>query len=262
MKVMTFNVLFGGQERFDAILALLARERPDVLVLQECLGWEGGERLRGVADALGLPADELHVHLGTARPRGSGNRYHVAVASRLPLRTLKVHNDPRHLGHCLVQCELESGGRLTVFGTHYDAHQEDLRYVEAQYLLGLLDPATFREGLYLLAGDLNSLSRKDPYPPDFAEKVRTSGTDKYGHPPRYSVMDALEGFGWVDTLYHRQTPPQWVTARRDRGGVTIDYRTDYILASPRMAERLIGASVVDVGGASDHNAVVATFREG
>jgi exodeoxyribonuclease-3 len=43
--------------------------------------------------------------------------------------------------------------------------------------------------------------------------------------------------------------------------VRIDYRTDYILASPRMAERLIRAEVVDVGEASDHQAVVATFRE-
>jgi hypothetical protein len=29
-----------------------------------------------------------------------------------------------------------------------------------------------------------------------------------------------------------------------------------------MAERLVSAEVVDVGTASDHNAVVATFREG
>jgi exodeoxyribonuclease-3 len=75
------------------------------------------------------------------------------------------------------------------------------------------------------------------------------------------VLDTLESFGWIDTLYHRQAPAQWVTARRERGGVVIDYRTDYILASPRMAERLEGAEVVNVGTASDHHAVVATFRE-
>jgi exodeoxyribonuclease-3 len=262
LKVMTFNVLFGGQDRFSAILELLARVRPDVLVLQECLGWESSQKLQQVAAALDLPADERHLLLGTARPRWSGNRYHVAVASRRPLRKVQIHNDPSQIGHCLVQCELEAGGALTLFGTHYDAHDEDLRLIEAHYLGALLDPVTFREGLYLLAGDLNSLSRRDPYPSDLAALLLAAGTDKYGHPPRFSVLDTLESFGWVDTLYHRQPPSKWVTARRQNNGVVIDYRTDYILASPRMAERLIGAEIVDVGEASDHQAVLATFREG
>jgi exodeoxyribonuclease-3 len=261
LKVMTLNVLFGGQDRFEALLALLARESPDLLVLQECLGWDDGERLRRVAAALG-PEGTIHAHLGSARPRGSGNCYHVSVLSRLPLSDLRVHNDPHFIGHALVQCELDAGGPLTFFGTHYDAHHENLRFVEARYLRSLLNPDAFREGLYLLAGDLNSLSRKDPYPVDLADKVRMAGVDKYGHPPRFDVIDDLEAFGWVDTLRHRPASPEWVTARRDRGGVRIDYRTDYIYASPRMAERLINARVVDVGGATDHNAVVATFRTG
>jgi exodeoxyribonuclease-3 len=258
---MTFNVLFGGQDRFDAILALIARVRPDVLVLQECLWWETGDRLNQVAAALGVPADASHVLLGTARPRGSGKRYHVALASQRPLRSIQLHNDPRQIGHCLVQCQFDSGEPVTFFGTHYDAHHEDPRLVEARYLCDLLDPITFREGLYLLAGDLNSLSRRDPYPPDFAECILAAGTDKYGHPPRFSVLETLESFGWVDTLYALGPPAQWITAQRQNNGVQIDYRTDYILASPRMAGRLIQTEVVDVGEASDHQAVVATFRE-
>jgi exodeoxyribonuclease-3 len=261
LKVMTFNILFGGEERFSRILALIAHEQPDLLVLQECLGWEDGERMRHVAQALHLPATEAHLRLGTARPRGSGRRYHVGIASRRPLRTLQVHNDPSQVGHCLVQCELESDGPLTVFGTHYDAHAEEPRLREAKFLNGLLSPTTFREGLYLLAGDLNSLSRRDPYPANLAAQVRAAGTDKYGHPPSFSVIDELETFGWVDTLYHRQSTPSWVTAQRERGGVVIDYRTDYIFASPRMASRLLHSRVVDVGTASDHHAVVALFDE-
>lgn len=261
LKVMTFNVLFGGQDRFEAILEVLRRVQPDVLVLQECLWWETGDRLQQVAGALGVPADASHIHLGTSRPRGSGRRYHVALASRRPLREIQIHNDPRQIGHCLVQCRLDLSDPVTFFGTHYDAHHEDPRLVEARYLCDLLDPVTFREGLYLLAGDLNSLSRRDPYPADLAEKLLAAGTDKYGHPPRFSVLDTLESFGWIDTLYHRGPPSEWVTARRQNNGVRIDYRTDYILASPRMAERLISAEVVDVGEASDHHAVVATFRE-
>ena len=262
LKVMTLNVLLGGEERMDALLSLLARERPDVLVLQECLGWEDGRRLRQVATALELPADEGHVRLGSARPRGSGMRYHVAVASRAPLRSVRVHNDARFLGHCLLQCELDvAGGPLTLFGTHFDSHHENLRFVEARYLRSLLDATAFHEGAFLLLGDLNSLSRKDPYPVDLADRVRRAGVDKYGHPPRFDVIDELEGFGWVDALRHRPASSRWVTAPRERGGERIDYRTDYILASPRMAERLLCADGVDVGQASDHHALVATFRD-
>ncbi len=260
LKVMTFNVLQGGEERFDAILAVLAQARPDVLVMQECLGWEEGGRLRRVAATLDIPDDEAHLVLGTSRPRGSGRCYHVTVASRLPLRSVRLHNNPHFIGHCIVQCELDANGPLTLFGTHFDAHHEKLRYVEARYLRSLLEPTAFREGQYLLAGDINSLSRRDPYPVDLADRVREAGTNKFGHPPRFDVIDDIEGFGWVDTLLHRPASPRWVTARRHRGGVTIDYRTDYVFASPPMAERLVSAEVVDVGEASDHNALVATFR--
>ncbi|KFE70102.1 hypothetical protein DB31_5144 [Hyalangium minutum] len=259
---MTFNVLFGGQDRFEAILDVLRRVQPDVLVLQECLGWETCDRLSQVAGALGVPADASHIHLGTSRPRGSGRRYHVALASRRPLRAIQIHNDPRQIGHCLIQCQFDLDEPVTFFGTHYDAQHEDPRLVEARFLCDLLDPIRFREGLYVLAGDLNSLSRRDPYPADLAERLLAAGTDKYGHPPRFSVLDALESFGWVDTLYYRGPPTEWVTARRQNNGVQIDYRTDYILASPRMAERLVSTEIIDVGEASDHQAVVTTFREG
>ena len=262
LKVMTFNLLMGGEERMALILSLIAHEEPDVLVLQECLGWEDGERLNQVAAALSLPATESHIRLGLARPRPSGSRYHVAIASHPPLRSTHVHNDPHFIGHCLLQCELETDlGALTLFAAHFDSHHENLRFVEARYLRSLLKPSVFGEGAFLLAGDLNCLSRADPYPVDLADRVRRAGMDKYGHPPRFDVVEELEGFGWVDTLRRRPASSQWATARRQRNGECIDFRTDYLFASPRLAEKLLGAQVVDVGKASDHHALTATFTE-
>ncbi|RKH57119.1 endonuclease/exonuclease/phosphatase family protein [Corallococcus llansteffanensis] len=261
LKVMTLNILMGGEERMPQLLALIARENPDVLALQECLGWEDGERLGQVAAALNLPATEAHVRLGTARPRSSGRRYHVAVVSRLPLRSSRDHANPHFIGHCLLECELETGAEpLTVFVAHFDSHHETLRFVEARYLRSLLEPKVFGERAFLLAGDLNSLSRADPYPVDFADRVRRGRVDKYGHPPRFDVIDDLEGFGWRDTLRLKPTSPRWVTAHRQRdGGEAVDFRTDYLFASPALARRLLGAEVVEVGTASDHHALTATF---
>jgi exodeoxyribonuclease III len=250
---MTWNILFGGQERWPAILALLGRERPDLLVLQECLGWEDGVRLAEAARAI----DVEHVFLAHARPRGSGSRYHVALLSRAPITRRAVHNDPQRLGHCIGEIDVSVGGQtVTVLGTHFDSHNEDLRLAEAAYVgeRPVLDrPA-------LLAGDLNALRRGDPYPADLAERVSAAGIDKYGHPPRFDTMDALEAQGWIDTLVARTDPAAWPTARRGREGASVDFRTDYVLASPSLRARLVGAQVVAAEGASDHDAVLARFE--
>lgn len=257
MRVLTWNILFGGGDRFDAILERLSAASPDVAVLQECLGWDDRARLRRVAAVLNIPDDPRHAVLGRARARGSGKCYHVAVLSRTPIDRVRVHNDPHYLGHCIVEAQI---GDLTLFGAHFDSHHENLRFVEARYLRAQLDPARFAAGKFLLAGDLNSLSPRDPYPEDLAARVKAAETDKFGHPPRFDVIPELESAGWIDLLHHRGAPAGWVTARRDRGGVRIDYRTDYLFASPRMAETLSSIAILAAGDASDHDAVLASFN--
>jgi len=258
MRVMTWNVLVGAEDRFDAILSRISRTRPDLLVLQECLGWEDRVRLRRVCDALGIPDDSRHTVLGPARPRGSGKRYHVAVVSRPTLDMVVTHNDPKVLGHCLVEAVI---GDWTLWGAHFDSHTEDLRVVEARYLRSRIDPQRFASRKFLLAGDLNAISRRDPYPADLAAKVAAAGTDKFGHPPRFDTIGELESAGWVDLLYAGRKPKRWITASRDRGGVHIDYRTDYLFASPALASTLKSIEVVEAAGASDHDAVVADFTQ-
>src|ERR1017187_2823178 len=105
IKLMTFNILTGGGEepRFSKILDLLQRNRPDILVLQECVGWEDGHRLAQVAKVLELPPGEEHARLSLARPRGSGKCYHIGVFSRLPIAKLVAHRDPAFIGHSLAE---------------------------------------------------------------------------------------------------------------------------------------------------------------
>ena len=260
LRVVTLNVLFGGEDRFERILALLRTWQPDLLVLQECLQWETGDRLSRVAAALQVPAAPEHVHLGRARPRPSGKRYHVAVLSRRAMSSAVDHADPAVVGHCVVECELrcDDGATLTVLGAHFDAHDEDQRLGEARFVNSRLARLP-QDSRALLAGDLNALSPRDPYPPDLDELLRRAGTHKYGHPARYEVITELESAGWVDALRVHPMSPMWVTARRNRGGVAIDYRTDYLFASPGLAEAVIGARVLAVEGASDHEAVEATL---
>jgi len=264
---MTFNILAGGgdESRFRGILEMIRHAQPDVLVMQECLGWEDGERLKLVAQALNIPLKPTCSYLGVARPRVSGRRrYHVAVASRLPMQNVVTYNSPFFLGHCIVKFDISVKQQtITLFGTHFDARSENLRFVEARYLRSLIDVEAFNTGYYVLIGDLNSLSKHDPYPANLEELLLRSWTTKYHIPPRFEVIEELETFGWIDTLYHNQDKERkWVTATRNRGGVRIDYRTDYIFASPAMADMLIKTDIIEAEGVSDHNPVMATFQEG
>lgn len=258
MKLMTFNILNGGgdEHRFRGVLDVIRRSAPDLLVLQECVGWDDGLRLAQVAEVLGIPAQPPHAALGLARARGSGQRYHLGIFSRHPWTDMQTHNDPAFLGHALVKLTLDWGGSaLNLFAAHFDAKNENLRFVEARYLRSLLEGTDFRGGLYALAGDLNALSRHDPYPADLEALLRESLTTKYHLPPRFEVMDELAEFGWQDGLYLRP-PTRWITAPRDRGGVHIDYRTDYLLFSPALAKRVGQVEVIALNDESDHYPVM------
>jgi exodeoxyribonuclease-3 len=257
LRVMTFNILQGGQDRLPLIFEIIKKADADIVILQECVGW-GDQQLSSLATTMGVSL--AHVVLAQARPRPSEKRFHVAVASRLPLTMRRVHADQAYLGHCIAECSVPYQHKpLTIFGAHFDSHHENLRFVEARYLRAQIPREEFLSGYYLLGGDLNSLSKRDPYPQDFAEKVKQAGVEKYGQPPRFEVIQEIEDFGWVDTLWSKKTPENWVTAPRDRGGVHIDYRTDYLFASPKLAENLVSTEIIDTTNASDHHAVVANF---
>lgn len=257
---MTWNILFGGEDRFERILALLRETRPDVLVLQECLGFDEGDRLARVAEAIDVDDDDDHVYLGLARARPSGRRFHVALLSRFPIVSKETHADPAHVGHALVEADLDVGGdRVVVVGAHFDSHDEDSRVRDAKTLCTIVDRQEVARARVLVAGDLNALTHRDPYP-DLAAKLRAAGVDKYGHPPRFDTMERLDRHGFVDLLHHRQQPASWITAVRDRGGVRIDYRTDYLLASPLLAASAVATRVLHCNGASDHEPVLTEFR--
>jgi exodeoxyribonuclease III len=261
VRLLTWNVLLGGEERLDAICAILSAERPDLVVLEECVGWEDGARLGAVAEAIGVPANERHAVLGAANARPSGRRYPVGLLSRAPLIATRTHT--KNVAHGIVEAELEIGGEpLFVLGAHLVSNDEGARLLEVGEILTIAPPEALRTRAYVLAGDLNALARHDPYPADLNDRLDRAGIHKYGQPPRFEVMDRLLDAGFIDALREEPRPYRWVTARRERRGEVVDTRTDYVLLSPPLAKRLVAAYVVDVGQASDHHAVVVELEEG
>ncbi len=249
MRIVTLNIWFGGgnARRFGRILDTLFSLEPDVVALQECLGWEDGRRLRETAHELALP----HTFLGLARPRASGLCYHVALLSRWPLENATSYADPAVNAHCLVHARVQG---IEVLATHLDGHDEDLRLDEARWLNQL----RVQDRPAVLAADLNSLSPQDPYPEDLGKQLRERGVAKYGPGVRRDVMAELLGAGWTDPLYREGPPAIWETA--SRGGLR--FRTDYTLVSSRLAAVVEGCRVMPVEEeVSDHCPVVLELAQ-
>ena len=269
MRAVTQNVLLGGEQRFDALCRVLETTRPDLLVLQECLGWEDGVRLRSLARCCGISDDDRHIFVSLSNPRGSGKRYHLALVSRVPILAARSHT--RGVAHSFLDATLsltadgsqEHPATLRVLGVHLVSSHEEARLAEADTLLEIVADSLRQGEDVILAGDFNSLSPRDPYPDDLSDRLAGLGITKYGNPARFDVMRRLLSVGLIDAFDKRKTGTPWASAvrgRRDGGpdsGDRILTRTDYVLLSPSLAPRLHGSGIVDVGQASDHHAVYA-----
>jgi exodeoxyribonuclease III len=242
VRVMTWNILVGGQSRLDAIADVIRREQPDVLALQELKGWPA-RRAHDFAARLGM-----HAHLA---PSVFGQP--VAVLARAPLT--RTRSITWRLHHAAAVATV---GDLTVVSTHLNPFSPERRRREATWLAACFFRTRHK---VLIAGDLNSL---DPAT-DHAEALdrvdpryqrRHRGPD--GTPDTRAIKAMLDA-GFVDV--GRGIGPTVPTEglRKDEFGA---FRLDYLMASPPLAQRTRYVSVLRdevTDTASDHYPVVASF---
>ncbi len=109
LRLATYNILLGGEQRRDLLTAVLRRIDADVIALQEVRELD---RIRELADDLGM-----EVVIG--EPSDPDSVMHTAILTRLKVRTWR---NRRHHGRMLrshLHCEIETGGaHLPVLGVH------------------------------------------------------------------------------------------------------------------------------------------------
>jgi exodeoxyribonuclease-3 len=143
IRVVTWNIRNGGGDRLDAILAVLRRERPDLLALQELRGF--GRRMPRFADALGMTPHLARSVFGQP----------VAVLVRPPLRIVGSSAVTWRLHHAAAAVTVPTAdGPLTVVSTHLNPFSPYRRMREAVWLAHRFRPT---KRLVLICGDLNSL---------------------------------------------------------------------------------------------------------
>ena len=220
-RLMTYNVHQGFNASqipaLDEIVATIAHESPDVLVLQEVVrGWMIDEQ----HDVLSVLAQRLEMYY-TFLP-AIGDLYGNAVLSRYPMEVVKrvpyapgptLRNQPR--GALFVRI-----GDLLVVGTHLD-HNSDGTFVrqdQVRTILREIGDAT----AVIVAGDLNAepadIEMRLFDQSGFQDLGQAAGPTTIGEEPAKRI-DYVWGLGVVGAQAHT-TPPDNLSS--DHRGLVVN----------------------------------------
>lgn len=251
MRLLTYNILKGGQERVAKIVEVIQCVDPDVVVVQEVLE---ADHFQQIATALGMSPYLAH----------SQGRLPLLVGllSRLPVLDFHtLHLWPVWPGCLQATVQLANGLSLTVFGLHLAAYYpwflEWWRVYQVRALLRYIRRAA--PGQHLLAGDFNTIAPEDRALLGQAPLwVKAQAWFQLGYIPRWALGPLLDA-GYVDCF--RKLHPK-------EDGFTLpsvhpQVRLDYVFAAPSLKDALRECRVVTspkvVTSASDHLPVLTEF---
>jgi len=262
MRLMTYNILTGGRDgqddaRLAKICELISGVQPDILVLNECNGFDerGRRNLYRLENELGMRGVLARASTG----------YHVCLFVR-SARLVEVHCLDQEVHHAVLAATLDIGGqRLTIVGAHLSPFGGEARLVEVQHLIRFL-----REEHVFVLGDLNSVSPRDAAAcrtDDWIPRRRSRHllfdgslpqSAEPGAAPRIDTraIAALEHSELVDAFASAEGgfAPTMLT-RLCSDWASYQVRIDYIFATRSAAERIVRRERVDgafADAASDH----------
>jgi len=251
LRVMTYNIWDGGDDRLERIRGVIEGVRPDVLALEEA-----GEQLR---------MEQLAGQLGMTLAYGASNsQWHLAWLSRLPI-TAKASYTFLALAKSLEQIEVSwEGMPMQLFAAHLGSGRSDKGEEErAGEVRAILQVMAEQRGkapgaVQALAGDFNTLAPQAIEPPHdgLSLEGRTRAKLIYGV-PRLAIPLVLEAN--LFDCYQVQHPDEQGYTFKSWEPVA---RLDYIFASEPLAKRLHACERVTGGEtakASDHLPVWAEF---
>lgn len=250
VRVMTYNILNGGERREHSILEVIQAAQPEVVILQEVFTVEF---LKSLARSLGM--DYFF---------GDGNKKRrVALLSRLPIHTPHSYHPVFPIWRNFIEAKIEYAPNKTfrLVGVHPMANLwvvcELWRLWEAKHLIRHTRP--YQTEPCLIAGDFNAIAPGDSLRMDIMPKwlqwiIFSQGKAVY----RFSIR-AWRMAGFTDCF-------RFLNPTDD--GFTLpppipNTRLDYIFVNTKMKTYLKKCWVVRepsaVTQASDHYPVMAEF---
>lgn len=249
LRVLSYNILAGGEGRLAQLIHVIQSRRPDIVALLEA-------RSRPHAEVLAR-ALQMEMVFGEA----NNGRDHVVWLSRLPIMRAKNHRLPI-LAKTLLEIEIITDGMpLALFAAHLkagrDQEKERRRHAEIQAILTILQTCSNQP--HLLMGNLNALHPQDQLNATlyWATKPEDKGGDWFESQQRQALHPLLAA-GYVDCYRALQPTEPGYTYKLPTPGL----RFDYIFAAPVLASRLSACDIITGGEAetaSDHYPIWAEF---
>lgn len=252
MRIATYNTFEGGRAqlgtirgRADRLLDVVNGILPDLIAMQELVGWQdhGRERFKRFASEAGL-AGELFV----------GDGFPIGVLVRRPWRIARSRFLHAGFWHGLASIQIEDGAgeRIQVLAAHLSPLGPRQRLGEVRAALETVDAAIPA----VLLGDLNLISHLDRVPvqglslPTFVRHAAGGALDQ-------RVSRLIAGGGFVDAFacLHPERAGHTIPTPAAAASPFSPARLDYIHLSPDLAPRLRSARIYrrpPAAEASDH----------
>ena len=250
LRVMTYNILDGGENREAHILNVIQATNPDIVILQEVYS---EDFLQSISQILGMNYCF-----------GSGNKQRkVTLLSKLPVRSFKSIHPIFPIWRNLLHAEIEISPSTTVgiFGVHPMANLgiifEIWRFLEASFIIKYVQKVNSQ--FSLIAGDFNAIAPGEEVnthsmPNWLKWMIYLQGNRVYHFSiAKYLSADFTDCFRLLNSDDGFTLPPPEPNAR-----------LDYIFVNRKMKELLKKCWVVreseSTKYASDHYPVMAEFN--
>ena len=173
-RIVSYNILAGGYamrkaeiHRSTPLIKMLRSAQPDVVGVVEAIH----PKIRQTPTILEELAGELGMQVVTGGDSVHYKGYQLALLTRLPIVTTKIHERPGVLARPLLEVcvEEEHGAHLTIFVAHLSAAFDrrwagaDLRSREVAEILLITAPFRTEGKPHLVMGDFNSLAPGDAF---------------------------------------------------------------------------------------------------
>ena len=228
------------------LISILEPLKLDLIAVQET---QNNDKWKEFCQRLSLPFSA----------QGPPNRtFGNGIASRYPLYSNSIQQTSFSFSggmRSILQCRLNGIEHLTFAVTHLDHINEDDR------LQQIKEFNPFKQNIDILMGDMNALTRED-YSDDYYRDIVVGEREKsYWEKPRFDLTQLIT-HEWNYHDAFKQINP----TLKDKQVTTCRFgtRIDYIYVHPRKVTdhwTLTECSIIDMKGATDHNAVFAEFKQ-
>lgn len=249
LRVMTYNILDGGENREAHILEVIKTAKPDVVILQEVFT---ENFLKFLSQSLGM-----NYYIGTGNKKRK-----TALLSKLPVRTFKSHHPifPIWRNFIDAEIEFEPNKMARIIGVHPMANLgvvfEVWRFLEASYIIKHLQKS--KSHFNVIAGDFNAIAPN--------EKVNTENMPVWlkwiiylqGNRVYHFSIEKFISAGFTDCFRLLNSDDGFTLPPPEPNA-----RLDYIFVNAEMKKYLKRSWVVreseSANLASDHYPVMAEF---